>query len=245
MGTKRRLDAYPDLKLLVRIPLFLCLLLATWQSGSPLPKNRRELIETYLHNLFKPERHKAAIPDNIDSTVFRETAERIAFNSLERQEIGTSEHDVLALIRAGNYPFSADAMFERFIKLGILKRTGSTRLEFPFPIIQEYLAGCYIVHHEAHTLQARTNDAVQRPWAQVIQFALELHSDASQIIQNMLSRQDDVFHTALRLVGRCLVNGARVNSELRADIAMRLAEIWPYGTWGPFNSEVQRGDFWR
>ena len=122
-------------------------------------------------------------------------------------------------------------MFERLIKLGILKRTGPTRLEFPFPIIQEYLAGCYIVHHEAHTLQARTTDAVQRPWAQVIQFALELHSDASPIIKSMLSRQDDAFHTALRLVGRCVVNGTRVNSELRADIAMRLAKIWPYGTW--------------
>jgi hypothetical protein len=227
----RRLDAYPDLKLLVRIPLFLCLLLATWQSESPLPKNRRELIEAYLHSLLKPERHKAAIPDNIDSAVFREAVERIAFNSLERQEIGPSEHHVLALIRAGGHSFSADAMFERFIRLGILKRTGSTRLEFPFPIIQEYLAGCYIVHHEAHTLQARTTDAIQRPWAQVIQFALELYSDASAIIQNMLSLRDDAFHTALRLVGRCVVNGARVNSELRAHIAIRLAEIWPYGSW--------------
>jgi hypothetical protein len=227
----RRLDAYPDLKLLVRIPLFLCLLFATWQSGTPLPKSRRELIEAYLHNFFKPERRKAAIADDIDSTVFRETAERIAFNSLERQEIGTSEQDVLATIKLEVDSRSADVIFDRFIKLGVLKRTGPTRLQFPFPIIQEYLAGCYIVRKEAHTLQTRTNDAIQRPWAQVIQFALELHSDASPIIQNMLSRKDDAFHTTLRLVGRCIVNGARVTPELHADIATRLAHIWPYGSW--------------
>ena len=67
---------------------------------------------------------------------------------------------------------------------------------------------------------------MQRPWAQVIQFGLALHSAPEPIIRAMLARPDDAFCTGLRLVGRCIANGATVSAELREEIGNHLIEYW-------------------
>jgi hypothetical protein len=42
----------------------------------------------------------------------------------------------------------------------------------------------------------------------------------------MLTAPDDVFATGLRLVGRCVANGAAVRAELRDEVGSRLAKLW-------------------
>jgi hypothetical protein len=113
----------------------------------------------------------------------------------------------------------------------VLRRQSAIRLQFPYPIVQEYLAACYLVRERPDTLTQRIADAVQRPWAQVVQFALELHPTPAPIIRSMLARQDDAFATGLRLVARCVVNGARVDADLRGEIARRLTKVWSSASW--------------
>lgn len=223
----RTLDAYPDLRHLTRIPLFLSLLLATHKPGESLPRSRAELIETYLKTHFNPEAFKVSAPDRIDPSSLRRAAEALAFDLLEREEIGATEHAILSVI---NRVMPADVpsygVFDKLIRCGILRRQGSIRLEFPFPIVQEYLAARHLLEVRPEELPRRIGDAVKRPWAQTIQFALEAHPTASPLVRGLISQPDDAFYTGLRLIGRCVVNGMRVDAKLRAEIGCRLGSVW-------------------
>jgi hypothetical protein len=42
----------------------------------------------------------------------------------------------------------------------------------------------------------------------------------------MLQRQDDAFATGLRLIGRCVANGANIGPVIKCEIARRLANFW-------------------
>jgi hypothetical protein len=223
----RRLETYPDLARLTRIPLFLSILLATWRAGADLPSNRSELIESYLRTLFQPQQHKALPAHDDDSVLLRSIAEALAFERLEKQEIGATERDVRETVtRVSLHTAGTSAVLERLLNFGILRRQSAIRLEFPFPIVQEYLAACYLVQKQPEDLLSRIPDALQRPWAQVMQFALELHPTPSPIIERMLATEDDVFRTRLRLVGRCITNGVRVSPSLYDDVGRRLAIFW-------------------
>ena len=47
----------------------------------------------------------------------------------------------------------------------------------------------------------------------------------------MLERQDDAFATGLRLVGRCIANGAKVDVDLWREVAVRLTRFLVSATW--------------
>jgi hypothetical protein len=222
----RRLEAYPELARLARIPLFLVMLMAL--HGSPvMPSSRVDLIETYLKTLFSPHEHKAVASAAVEASNLREAAEALAFDRLERQEIGATEREVQDVVaRADVDAGSPEAVLTRLLINGVLRRQSSIRLQFPYPIVQEYLAACYIIRKCPETLVQRTEDAIQRPWAQVIQFALELHPAPTSIIRSMLEREDDAFATRLRLIGRCVANGANIGAELRPEITRRLTNLW-------------------
>lgn len=223
----RSLKLYPDLDRLARIPLFLMLLLATTDLNHPRPLTRADLIETYLSTLFTPGRYKLQGGTDADSAILRLIAETLAFERLERQQIGASEREVREVIeRFEPKPARVETLLEKLRTNGILKPQGPVRLQFPYPIIQEYLAARHLVDHFPESLVRRIDDAVQRPWAQVIQFAIELHPDPEPIIVAMLARDDDAFATGLRLVGRCVANGATVGSALRLTIGERLVDFW-------------------
>ena len=166
--------------------------------------------------------------DTIDrSVVLRAIAETLAFERLERQEIGATEHEVRDVInRVSDSPSEGDILLEQLKANGILKPQSAIRLQFPYPIVQEYLAARYLIDRYSESLEQRIEDAMQRPWAQVIQFGLELHSAPEPIIKTMLARPDDAFCTGLRLVGHCIANGARVSTELREEVGNRLVEYW-------------------
>lgn len=223
----RRLKLYPDLDRLARIPLFLMMLLATTDLDDPKPLTRSDLIEGYLTTLFSPGRSKATGASDDRGVILRAIAEALAFERLEKQEIGATEREVRAVInRFVPDAAEADALFERLRTNGILRPQSAIRLQFPYPIVQEYLAARHLIDKYPDSLHQRIEDAVQRPWAQVIQFALELASDPEPVIEAMLLRDDDAFATGLRLVGRCIANGAIVSETLRLDVAERLAAFW-------------------
>lgn len=223
----RRLKLYPDLDRLARIPLFLMMLLATTDINDPRPLTRSDLIESYLATLFSPGRSKATGASDDRSVILRAIAETLAFERLEKQEIGATEREVRAVInRFVSDVAEADVLFERLRTNGILRPQSAIRLQFPYPIVQEYLAARHLIDKYLDSLHQRIEDAVQRPWAQVIQFALELAPDPEPVIKAILLRDDDAFATGLRLVGRCIANGAIVSETLRLDVAERLAAFW-------------------
>lgn len=223
----RRLKLYPDLDRLARIPLFLMMLLASTDLNDPRPLTRSDLIESYLTTLFSPERIKTTGASDDRGVTLRAIAETLAFGRLEQQEIGATEREVRAVInRFVSDVAEADALFERLRTNGILRPQSAIRLQFPYPIVQEYLAARHLVDKYPDSLHQRIEDAVQRPWAQVIQFALELTPDPEPVIHAMLRRDDDAFATGLRLVGRCIANGAIVSDTLRLQVVERLTAFW-------------------
>lgn len=222
----RQLNLYPDLDRLARIPLFLAMLLAT-TGARPLESTKRsDLIEAYLKTLISPEEHKAARPAT-PSTSLRAIAQDIAYRKIEAQEIGVSETEVRAVIAEHTQDAdTAETTFQALRSNGILRQQGPARLTFPYPIVHEYLAACHLVQHNSDTLSRRIENAVSRPWAQVMQFAIELHPDPEPLIQEILERDDDAFFTGLRLVGRCVANGATVAAETHRRIGQRLVAAW-------------------
>lgn len=222
----RQLKLYPDLNRLARIPLFLTMLLATTGARALEPMKRSDLIEAYLKTLITPEEHKTA-PAGTPSTSLRTIAQDIAYRRIEAQEIGVSETEVRAVIAERTQDAGAgESTFQTLRSNGILRQQGPARLRFPYPIVQEYLAACHLVQRDADKLSSRIENAVSRPWAQVMQFAIELHQDPEPLMQEILERDDDAFFTGLRLVGRCVANGATVTVETHRRIGRRLVAAW-------------------
>ena len=225
----------PDLTLLSKIPLFLAITLATIRPYERLPERRSEVLERYLSVLFAPERFKEqtrplAVPDGL-----REAAEALAHAVLETNSLGLHERSAVQRLQAASLRRSPDEYLRALVQRGLLARDGG-RVRFLFQIVQEYLAACWLIAHRIDDLANSFSLIARRPWAQALQFALELHKDAGRVIEAELVRPDDAFHTALRLVARCVVNGTRVNSAVRAEIERRLIQAWPSRSFDVNNS---------
>ena len=224
------LQAHPDLARLARIPLFLSIMLSDWKPEATPPKKRSDIIERYLNLLFEPGRETEHIGFAISGTELRSVAQALAFHSLEREEIGlTKRHAATVIALHADGP--VDSILGQLMSCGVLRYGSGGRLQFPYPIVQEYLAASYLVESAREQISARIQDVIKRPWAQVIQFALELLPDATPHIEQMLESPDDVFSTGLRLVGRCVANGATVSLEIRDHIGTLLAEVWGKATY--------------
>lgn len=226
---------HPDLSHLLRIPLFLALVLATVEAEDNLPHSRSDLLETYLTLLFAPERHKQthAPIEPIDD--LREAAEYIAYQGLEAGGVGLAEQQIKTLLRKAELEKQAGVYIARLLRNGLLRRQGS-RLRCTYPIIQEYLAACWMVREVPELVGERFRHVVHRPWAQAIQFSLEMHPNAENIISAQLNMPDDAFHTVLRLIGRCVVNGTKVSQTLKLKLGNQLSEAWQSESWKISNS---------
>ncbi|WP_157832136.1 NACHT domain-containing NTPase [Pseudomonas sp. S09G 359] len=225
-----RIDARPDLAHLVRIPIFLALLLVMRQEHEDL--RRSDLLDSYLETLFRPSAFKSTQKfDPIDTTMLRRIAEHAAFDALETDTLGLSIRGLDRCIRDLAPALRTDDVREALIRRGVLRREGLVRLAFPFPIVQEYLASAELLESHLDQLAQRLFKIAKRPWAQAIQFALERHPDPGSLIDEILEQEDDVFHTGLRLLGRCLANGMTVTNEQRQSIGDRITEIWGNVSW--------------
>lgn len=219
------LKAYPDLARLARIPLFLSIMLASWSPNAVLPRKRSDVIETYLGTLFNLDRHAGQFQSALTAAELRNVAQALAFTSLEREEIGLSQRQALRAI-ALQADAPAEVVLNQLVACGVLRSVSDGRLQFPYPIVQEYLAAVHLVDNKSDQIASRIGDVVKRPWAQVLQFSLELLADPTPQVKAMLDAPDDVFSTGLRLIGRCVANGAAVDPELRDEIGARLAKLW-------------------
>jgi hypothetical protein len=220
-----QIKAYPDLELLTRIPLFLALLLATTRPLEPLPRRRGDLIEHYLHVILHPDEYKPSLQVDLDLTELREVAERLAFTALEQGRTSLAEAEVSQILRPADVGSDTTQCIEALQICGIVRRSVG-RVTFAFPIVQEYLAARYLITHFPGQLAQRFSFSARRPWAQMLQFALERHPDADQVIRNLLEHEDDAFGTTLRLIGQCIVNGAQVSATTRNRVGYQLGELW-------------------
>lgn len=224
-----RIGARPDLAHLVRIPVFLALMLVMRQEKENL--RRSDLLDTYLETLFRPAAFKVTQIDTIDTAVLRRIAEIAAFEALETDSIGVSNNLLDRCVKGIAPALNTDDVREALVRRGVLRKAGLVRQTFPFPIIQEYLASIELLERHGDQLAQRLAMIVRRPWAQAIQFALERHPDPSSLINEILEREDDVFHTGLRLLGRCLANGMAASKAQWQTMGDRFARIWGGASW--------------
>jgi hypothetical protein len=224
-----RMGARPDLAHLVRIPIFLALMLVMRQENENL--RRSDLLDTYLETLFRPASFKVTQIDTIDTAVLRRIAERAAFDALETDTIGVGVKLLERCVKDIAPALRTDDVREALVRRGVLRRAGLVRLTFPFPIVQEYLASADLLERHGDQLAQRLAMIVRRPWAQAIQFALERHPDPSRLIDEILEREDDVFYTGLRLLGRCLANGMSASKAQWQTMGDRFARIWGGASW--------------
>lgn len=225
-----RMGARPDLAHLVRIPIFLALLLVMRQEREDL--RRSDLLDIYLETLFRPAAFKSTQKvDPIDTTLLRRIAEQAAFEALETDTLGLSTRLLDRCVKDLAPAFRTDDVREALIRRGVLRREGLVRLAFPFPIVQEYLASAELLECHQDQLAQRLSKIAKRPWAQAIQFALERHHNPGSLINEILDHEDDVFHTGLRLLGRCLANGMSASRAQRQSIGDRITGIWGKVSW--------------
>ncbi|MVT66028.1 hypothetical protein GPL21_13025 [Bradyrhizobium pachyrhizi] len=224
--------ARPDLERLVRIPLFLAILLCSGLEVSELPSKRTELLEAYLHLLFRPEQFKGAVSAVVDPAALRPIAELIAYDSLEREEIGVDARRLEASVRnALGLGQPVQPALDRLITCGVLRPSGPARFVFPFPVVQEYLAACYILDFRMEGISGRLSSASKRPWAQTLQFVLERHPHPIPLVTSFLAQEDDAFGTGMRLMARCVANGMSVTTPLKTELTRRLCRLWPSAAW--------------
>jgi hypothetical protein len=224
-----RISARPDLAHMVRIPIFLALMLVLRLENQDL--RRSDLLDIYLETLFRPSEYKAAQQDGLDTETLRRISERAAFEALETDTIGISVRQLERHIRDAAQSLRTDDVRDALVRRGVFRRDGMTRFTFPFPIVQEYLASAQLLRHHSDQLGQRLSMIVRRPWAQAIQFALERHPAPTAVIQEVLERPDDAFHTGLRLLGRCLSNGMLASPQQWQVIGERLAGLWGSLAW--------------
>lgn len=245
-STRRELDtqrivkhmrAYEELDLLCRTPLFLAIFVATLPKTGAIPTSRSEVLELYILHAISPERHKGGGKSTIGKSQLRRGAEAIAFLSLERNEAAVPESVArLCLSKELGDPIGDDCI-DALVQNGLLERR-SSRLAFSIPTIQEYLAGCVIAYIGRLDADDWLENVYRRPWAQAIQFAVEKIDNADALLRRQIERDDDIFHTSLRLTARCIVNGASVSSNLKGIVASKLARAL---TGGGHQTRIQVG----
>jgi len=219
-----QINRHEDLRQLVQIPLYLAILLATIRSEDSIPRSRSEVLQRYLSVLLNPERHKERAASETPPDDIWDAAEILAFGALENNSLGFDEGDARRELASSSLTCPASQYLKALLTDGILYRRGH-QLSFHFPIMQEYLAARRLVR-TGEDLNARFRESVRRPWAQALQFALEIHPQADGFVRTQLTLPDDAFCTALRILARCIINGAKVSSETRLEVGRRLALVW-------------------
>lgn len=218
----RHIKVNRELHTLCRIPLFLAIFVATIPKRGVIPASRTDVLEQYILHALSPDRYKGTARPTVSKTQLRRGAEVVASLSLSRNEAAVSEITIRTLLSKELGDAVGDEAVDALLRCGLLERRGS-RIAFCLPTIQEYLAGCVLAESGSLKSNEWFEKVYRRPWAQAVQFCVEKLKDADSILRQQLEREDDIYHTSLRLVARCVVNGASVSESLKGSIASRLA----------------------
>jgi hypothetical protein len=219
----RKVSVSREVRRMARIPFLLALIVERAASeNAALPRRRSELLEQYVGVLLRPEKRKPGLPPDIDASVLRAAAEALAFASLSSGETDLAAGTAIAAI-GGTAP---QAVLDGLVARGLLRDSRGERYTFVFPILQEYLAGYHVASKHPGEIVGRFEMEASRPWTQALQFAIEVSEDADRIALELLERPDDAFRTKLKILGRCVANGARVSFGTRARIGDDLANVW-------------------
>jgi hypothetical protein len=223
---------YSELEQLCRVPLFVALFVATLPKDGKIPTSRTDLLERFVLHSLSPERHKGGARANVSKLSLRRSAEAMAFLCLKEGKASLSERELRACLAKDLGDAVGDSCFETLLQYGLIQRRG-VQVSFSIPTVQEYLAGCHLAESGGLATVDWLNSVYRRPWSQAIQFAIERVVDADGLLRQQLERSDDMFYTSLRLVARCVVNGASVKPDLKTLVADKLANAWtrsPHGT---------------
>jgi len=226
----RKIANHPELSSLWASPLLVAIFVATLRPGKEIISSRRELLEQYLELALAPGRHKqtGAIP--LSMSQLRKAAQGLAVLALERNENAVPTQD--ARVRLSTVlPGLEDESLVALSRCGIIQRRGA-RTAFVIPTVHEYLAGVELAQAEALTDRDWHQSVYRRPWGQAIQYAVEQLEDAEPLIERWLGEPDDVYVTSLRLIGRCILNGAKVGERVRSEVANRLVHALSSVPWG-------------
>ena len=222
---------YPELETLCSIPLFLAIFIATLPARGAISASRREVLDRYLDVALSPPRHKGTAPSPCTAVQLRRGSRALALLALERTESAVPV-DVAEARLEPLLVNQAEACLDTLIRYGLLQKRGG-RVRFAIPTVQEYLAGSALTESGSLDAGDLLHKIYRRPWAQAIQFAIEHLPASDDTLRRLATRQDDLYLTALRLVARCITNGAAVDDELRDLVARRLADALvstDYGT---------------
>jgi hypothetical protein len=213
----------PELRRMARIPFLLALILEHVLSGDgTLPTHRSELLERYVNALLRPEKWKPSLAAGVDAGALRAAGEALAFSALDSGEPDVPGKKAIAAVGESAPQATLDALVAR----GLLRDIRGERYAFVFPIVQEYLAGFYIAARRAAEIVQRFEAVSSRPWMQALQFAIELSDPAEPFVRELLEKPDDAFRTNLKILGRCIANGARVSTATWLRIGDALAAEW-------------------
>lgn len=225
----RKVSVSREVRRMARIPFLLALMVerAAASPDGALPTRRSELLEQYVGVLLRPEKRKPVLPPDVDASTLRAAAEALAFAALDAGETDIPASTATAAVGGPTPQGLLDALVAR----GLLRESRGERYAFVFPILQEYLAGHCVASRHHDEIVRRFETEASRPWTQALQFALEVSDQAEALVTDLLARPDDAFRTNLKILGRCVANGARVSPATRARLGDELAAHWVEENW--------------
>ncbi|WP_434044040.1 MULTISPECIES: NACHT domain-containing protein [Sorangium] len=220
----RKVSISREVRRMARIPFLLALMVerAAASPDGALPTRRSELLEQYVGVLLRPEKRKPGLPPDFDASTLRAAAEALAFAALDAGETDIPASSATVAVGGPTPQGVLDALVAR----GLLREGRGERYAFVFPILQECLAGHYIASKHRDEIVRRFETEASRPWTQALQFALEVSDQAEVLVTDLLAGPDDAFRTKLKILGRCVANGARVSPATRARLGDELAARW-------------------
>jgi len=221
---------YPDLERLFQIPLYLALVAASSTTENPLPKNRKELFEKYLHLLLNPEEHKPTQGMSCDPYYLRELLQELSFESLESSRFSVQERRIAQWLRKKNIQMDSRKVAGDVSKSGLFRIEGGNLVP-TFPIMMEYLAAGNLNNFSIDELVVHYRKSEGRPWAQMLLFCLEQYQKVDELVEALLQEPDDAFDSGLMRIGYAVANGAAVGDLYKSKIGQKLATRWSEATW--------------
>ncbi len=212
----------PGLLAICRIPLFATLLAGKVSRDglAHIPSGPHVLLAELVDFMLDASRHRPDARVTLGPGVLRRAAESLAHAMLDRDLISTDAATARRMLKCDD----DDLVLDELVQTGLLNRGHGVR--FALPTVQEYLAGSHIVGRDRQEILQRLAGQVSRPWGQALQFALVLRPDCGALIGEILSEADDVFGSRVRMCGRIVSWGGRVDDDARRDLGDRLGLLF-------------------